>query len=90
MRRTADGCCSGHGLALPVPDSLGGAEQRLLQVPHQPHQRTRWRSVEAEQIGIETGVAEINQQGHFLGGQTQQVFVVMVDDFHRDLPREKA
>lgn len=44
----------------------------------------------AEQIGVQTGVTQIDQQGHFLGGQTQQVLVVVMDDFHRDLPKEKA
>ncbi len=44
----------------------------------------------AKQIGVQTGVAQINQQGHFLGGQTQQVFVVVMDDFHRNLPEGKS
>jgi hypothetical protein len=44
----------------------------------------------AEKVGIQAGMAEIHQQGHFLGGQTQQVFVVVMDDFHRNLPKEKA
>ena len=32
----------------------------------------------AEEIGIKAGVAEIHQQGHFIGGQTQQMFVVVI------------
>lgn len=81
---------SGSGLPAPVPDPLGGAQQRLLQVPHESHHRSGRRAVVAKQIGIEAGVAQVHQQGHFLGGQTQQVFVVVMDDFHRDLPKEKA
>ena len=62
----------------------------MLQVTHEPHHPTGWCAVVAEQIGIQAGMTEIHQQGHFLGGQTQQVFVVVMDDFHRNLPREKA
>ena len=62
----------------------------MLQVTHEPHHPSGRSAVVAEKIGIQAGMAEIHQQGHFLGGQTQQVFVVVMDDFHRDLPKEKA
>jgi len=88
--RSAAGVGSGGGLVPPAPHRLSGAHQGALQVSHEAHQRAGKSPIMTEQIGIQACVAEINQQGHFLGRQTQQVFVVVMDDFHRDLPKEKA
>ena len=57
--------------------------QRGLQIAHQLLQPFASAPGRGEVIGDHSRVAEIQQKRRLLGGEAQEVLVVVVDDFHQ-------
>ncbi len=70
-------------LGLAFPDGLGGPMQRRLQIAHEPFQAFAPASGGGEMIGDHPRMAEIQQEACLLGGEAEEVLVVVVDDFHQ-------
>jgi hypothetical protein len=66
-----------------MPKGLGSGMQGPLQITDQAFQAfasaPRWRKV----IGDHACMAEIEQKGCLLGGEANQVLIVVVDDLHQ-------
>lgn len=71
--------------AVTPPNSLGGAEQRVLHLADENHQIGGACSIVAEEIGIQTGMTKIEQQSHLLRRETEQMLFAVMGDFHRNV-----
>lgn len=59
----------------------------MLHLADETHQATRHRPIVTQQIGIQPGMAKIQQQSHLFGGQAKQMLIAVVGDFHRRMPQ---
>ena len=65
------------------PHRLGRSEQRGLHLGHELLQALLLVGLGGQHVGEGGRVAEVHQQGHFVGAQAEQMLVVVVRDFHK-------
>jgi hypothetical protein len=67
---------------LSTPERLGSGVQSTLEISHKALQTFASAPGLGKMIGNHTCMAEIQQQGGLLGGEAQQMLVVVMDDLH--------